>query len=197
MIRILNNDIREQVEINPISKETWLNHFQHLWSKQSEMLIQQQSSNKYTETASDTALKKENITRHLKNMDWILDPSKYTGKLFHKRFLQLLNTIWYGGTFPESWKEAAVILWSRYTKRSIKLLTLTGLLTMVHHMCLPPLLPWWHSWQPWRMTSTHSPSSLSALCLPSFCPEAHQLLYHHNGLLHPPYPTKQMVCNLK
>lgn len=60
-----------------------------------------------------------------------------------------------------------------------------------HHMHLHPLLPWSHSWQPWMMTSTHLPSSLFVQYLPSTCPEVHQLLCHHNGLLRPPYPIKK------
>lgn len=59
IIIILNNDIQEQVKINPTSKEIWLNNFQHLQSKQSEMLIQKQVLQHVHKTASDTALKKK------------------------------------------------------------------------------------------------------------------------------------------
>jgi hypothetical protein len=62
MIIILNNDIVEHVKINAIKKEIWLNYFQDLWIKHSEILIQQQSNNEYTEPTTeeelDTALRK-------------------------------------------------------------------------------------------------------------------------------------------
>jgi hypothetical protein len=38
-----------------------------------------------------------------------LDLFKYAGKLFYRRFLKFLNTVWYGGTIPESWQKATVI----------------------------------------------------------------------------------------
>jgi hypothetical protein len=56
MIRILNNDIVEHVKINPIKEQTWLNYFQDLWSRQSEILIQQQPNNRYTEAITEEEL---------------------------------------------------------------------------------------------------------------------------------------------
>jgi hypothetical protein len=38
-----------------------------------------------------------------------LDLFKYAGKLFDRRFLKFLNTVWYEGTIPESWQKATVI----------------------------------------------------------------------------------------
>jgi hypothetical protein len=38
-----------------------------------------------------------------------LDLFKYAGKLFDRWFLKFLNTVWYEGTTPESWKKAIVI----------------------------------------------------------------------------------------
>lgn len=39
-------------------------------------------------------------------MEWILNPFKYAGELFHSRSLQFMNSIWSDGTVPECWQKA-------------------------------------------------------------------------------------------
>jgi hypothetical protein len=38
-----------------------------------------------------------------------LDLFKYAGKLFDRKVLKFLNTVWYEGTIPESWQKAIAI----------------------------------------------------------------------------------------
>jgi hypothetical protein len=47
-----------------------------------------------------------------------LDLFKYVGKLFYRRFLKFLNTVWYESTIPESWQKAIVL--SIHKKRRYK-----------------------------------------------------------------------------
>jgi hypothetical protein len=44
IIRMLKNDTREQVKINPIKKEPWLQYFQDLWTQKEDIFIDQQTT---------------------------------------------------------------------------------------------------------------------------------------------------------
>jgi hypothetical protein len=99
--------------LNPIKLESRLDYFQDLWSEQSETLRKKGSSNDYTEPTVEEEL--DNVLKKLKNNkapgeDGLnLDLFKYAGKVFDRRFLKFLNTVWYEGTIPESWQKATVI----------------------------------------------------------------------------------------
>jgi hypothetical protein len=81
--------------------ESWLDYFHDLWSEQSETIRKKGSSNGYTEPTVEEEL--DNVLRKLKpnkapGEDGLnLDLFKYAWKLFDKRFLKFLNTVWYEG----------------------------------------------------------------------------------------------------
>jgi hypothetical protein len=89
--------------------ESWLDYFQDLWSEQSKTLRKKGSSNDYTEPIVEEEL--DNVLKKLKNNkapgeDGLnLHLFKYAGKLFDRRVLKFLNTVWYEGTIPESWQK--------------------------------------------------------------------------------------------
>jgi hypothetical protein len=108
----INSDIKENVVINPIQNETWLNFFQNLWLQKDAALITQHCAHKTRDYISF-----DKLTAVLQRSKMVapgedgvhMELFKYAGKEFTYQFLYFVSNILQGLNRPECWQRPIVI----------------------------------------------------------------------------------------
>jgi len=113
ILKKLNNEVKDNLRINVISQDTWLQYFQQLWSHTIQPLELPSSNNFSTDFISIDDLKM--VFHKLKNNNTPEEDLingelfKYSSQKFIQRFLNFLNLLWEGQQIPESWTKAVII----------------------------------------------------------------------------------------
>jgi hypothetical protein len=111
ILKKLRTDIRENVKIQSIKADIWLNYFKHLWSSKVDELIKAYSNNKSEDSISFGELTNvlKHSTKHLLKTVYrcsFLNMPERTSNID----TYFLNLIWQGKTPPEKWQKAIIVL---------------------------------------------------------------------------------------
>lgn len=138
-MRQLNKQERDTARLNIIGKDTWIKHYQELWTEKEDNGIEDESSehslnltmdgayNETLYTGDEITLNKvQDALKKMKNRkaagpDNInIELIKYGGIMLELRMPHLMNECWKQRKVPDEWKIAEVI--SLYKKRKSKLM---------------------------------------------------------------------------
>lgn len=112
VMRSLNKNVRENVQINIIEKDRWIKHYKDLWYEEQSETVKIQANadvdNLSIEELQEALKKSKN--RKAPGMNGInTEFLKYAGILFHLRLLHFFNMCWKNKQIPKEWRQAKVI----------------------------------------------------------------------------------------
>jgi len=117
IIRNLNRTEKDNLRLNPIFENTWLDYYQKLWTEQFNDNTTEGKRAKLTENCADL-ITMEELETTIKTLKVRKSPGsdginnelhKHAPKSFLHKFLNFLNVCWIYGDIPEEWRTANVI----------------------------------------------------------------------------------------
>lgn len=113
VIKTLNKNERENIQINAIDKQSWIEHYKKLWYNEEESGATDNYACKEVDSLTIEELLealKRSKNRKATGLNGInTELLKYAGILFHLRLLHLYNMCWKLGQIPKEWYQAKVI----------------------------------------------------------------------------------------
>lgn len=114
ILRKLNQTEKDDLELNPISENTWLNYYEKLWTTEHNYNFEHLSINN-EDVDPITIEELKDVVKNSRNRkapgpdDINMELIKYAPENFMYRLLNLLNVCWKYGYSPEEWQEAIII----------------------------------------------------------------------------------------